>query len=321
LVYLLTHPDGYSNEQIRILIKMQQLDFISMKHLEQLRKEATPPEPFYPENLTHAPSQRFLMRERIFYLYHPDKDTTLSIELLDHPRGKEVVERMLAAGNEPSWICTVLRRVDFQATPRSIELYRHYYFDTDAVNSLELRAILSMRSHVEVDATDSDARAYQAAIAAASKNDMLSMTPASPLAPFAQALNMLWLGIMPSGLELARLTTAARTAAVLRSAENSLLGRADKARDFALTGKILTELLESVGDVSGDLQRSMMSIALATDGTEVPSIQMLTEGNYTQDLMPAQEPEAEEAHVEVDLGESAPFGSPVPDPDGAPPPP
>lgn len=286
LRYLVTHPDRYDDFQIRNLVKLQKLDFLGIEHLGRLRAECTPPTPFYPEDKCHHLSQRFLTKERIFHLYHPDEDGVMAIRLLDNPRGKELTEQMLVTGAEPLWICAMLKRVQFQATPRAIELYQHYYFNTTLVDATELRAIMMMRAHVEVNQQDTDARNYSLAYATASKADIASLTATSQLSPFSRVLSMMKLGIMPTSVQLTKIATVARMAAIVRAAEASILGHPEKARDFSLAGKILTELMESVGDVSGDLQRGLQSMLLDTDSSEVPSMDDLTQGNVTVDLLP-----------------------------------
>lgn len=300
LRYLVTHPDNYVDDQIRNLVKLQHLDFMGMAHMSRIRKSCVPPTPFYPEDLSHAPSQRFLTRERIFSLYHPDKDAKIAIALLDHPRGKDLTEQMLFSGSEPLWVSSILKRVQFDATPRSIELYRHFYFNTDLVDGTELRAIMGMRAHVDVQSGDPDELNYRDAYKAASKSDLANLTTNSPLSPYSRIMSMLRVGLMPTGVQISRIATAGRAAAVVRSLENSLLGRSEQARDFALTGKILNELLESVGDVSGDLQKSMMAMVLNTDASEVPSIEQLTQGNHTMDLLPETAKQEDMADLEDD---------------------
>lgn len=286
LKYLCTHPDQYTDSAIRSLIKLQQLDFMGMAHLKRLRVSCEPPNPFYPEDVRHHESQRFLTKERIYQLYHPDDDTVIAIKLLDHPRGKELVESILTAGGDPLWACAMLKKIPYKATPRSIQLYRHFYFNTDLVNNTELRAILGMRASFEASSGDPDERAYKFAFNRAARSNVTSLMASAPSSPFAHVLNLMRLGMMPSGLELTRVASVTRMAAVVRSMESTMLGQAEKARDFALTGKIINELMESVGDVSGDLQRNMMNLALDTDASEVPSIAQLTEGRHTVDMIP-----------------------------------
>lgn len=288
LRYLVTHPDGYSDTQIRNLVKLQHLDFLGIAHLGRLRVGCTPPTPFYPEDPLHHASQRFLMKERIYALYDTDrdKDAMMAVKLLDHPRGKELTEKMLFSGAEPLWISSMLKRVQFSATPRAVSLYKHFYFNTDLVDGTELRAIMGMRADLDVDGHDQDEVSYKKFYNLASKSEIGNLQTSSQLSPFSRILSMISVGVMPAGAQVSKIAVAGRMAAVVRSLENTLLGKAEQARDFALTGKLLNELLESIGDASGDLQRSMMSMVLDTDATEIPSIKALTSGDHTMDLLP-----------------------------------
>lgn len=288
LKYLVTHPDKYDDGSIRTLVKLQHLDFVGVAHLQRIRKSCSPPTPFYPEDPLHAESQRFLVKERIYSLYYHENDVDMkqAILLLDHPRGKEMVEQMLFSGAEPLWIAQMLKRVQFTATARAVELYKHFYFNVELVNETELRAIMGMRSEIEIDGQDKDEVNYKAAFKQACKSHIADLTTNAAVSPFSRILGMLKVGLMPSGVQISRIATAGRAAATVRSLENTLLGRAEPARDFALTAKLLNELLESVGDNSGDLQNSLMKMALDTDASEVPSIGELTGGDHTTDLLP-----------------------------------
>lgn len=288
LKYLVTHPDNYSDTQIRNLVKLAHLDFMGIGHLGRIREMCTPPTPFYPEDERHHESQRFLMKERIHALYNVDHDPDVkaAVLLLDHPRGKEMTEQMLFAGAEPIWIAQMLKRVQFSATPRAIELYKHFYFNTDLVDTTELRAIMGMRAELDINGQDPDELNYKQSYRLACKSQIGDLQTNSNVSPFSRILSMIRVGIMPTGAQISRIAVAGRMAATVRSVENTLLGRAEPARDFALTAKLLNELLESVGDVSSDLQKSMISMALDTDASEIPSLQSLTEGNHTTDLLP-----------------------------------
>jgi hypothetical protein len=300
LRYLITHPDQYEDASIRNLVKLQHLDFVGMDHLKRLRASCAVPVPFYPEDLTHHESQRFLNKERIFQLYHPDADMTSAIKLLDHPRGKETTESLLAVGAEPLWICSMLKRMQLHLTTRTIELYRHFYFNTSLVNSVELQTILSMRADIDVPSGDSDARSYRYHYGRAMKDSVSSLLSTTTLSPFGHILNMMRLGVMPQGVEISKLATSARMSAVLLSQQNIMLGKAEKARDFALTAKIMNELMESVGDVSGDLQKSLMKLSLDTDASVVPQLSQLSAGNHTVDYLPVMDVGPEGVEVTSD---------------------
>ena len=296
LKYLCSHPDGYSDEQIRNLVKLQQLDFLGMRHLQEVRSQCVVPVPFYPEDLTHHASQRFLRKERIYSLHHMDDDVVTAVKLLDHPRGKELAEALLISEAAPTWVSSALMKLDFDATPRSIELYKHYYFNTDLLSKTELRAVIGMRASKESFlAEDPDEKLYRLSYHSAHRQDACKLSAEMSMAPMAQAMNLMRMGYMPSSVEISRIVSMGRTAAAIRSADCSLAGKAKGALDFGMTAKILSEMMESVGDSGDDLQAALMKMTLKTESSTVPLLEELSGGDHTMDLIAA---EGESVEVE-----------------------
>lgn len=120
-----------------------------------------------------------------------------------------------------------------------------------------------------------------------------------PLAPLAMLMQEMRSGYMPSHVELSTLLHMGRTLAVART-NGSLMfdNRPERARDYALTAKMMHEMIEVIGDPESDLHESLKILALKTQSGPVPSIHQLTEGRHTVDLQPTEEPE------EVDAGEN-----------------
>ena len=300
LKYLVTHPDDYTNEQIRNLIRLQHLDFLGMGHLNEIRRDCVRPTPFYPEDPTHHATQRFLKKEKIYSLYQLDKDVITAIKLLDHPRGKELTESLLVTQAMPTWICSALKRVTFKATPRAINLYKHYYFNTELLDTTELNAVLSMRSHTELrDPDDPDEKRYAISYAGASRNMASRLSAEMSTAPIAQAMQLMRLGYMPSGVEISRIVSLGRMAAAMRSSDCSLIGKSKAALDFGMTAKILSELLESVGDSGDDLQSSLMKMTLQTEAAPIPTLEQITGGQHSVDMI-----DVEGESVEIESGPS-----------------
>jgi hypothetical protein len=307
LKYLITHPEDYRDHQIRTLVKLQQLDFLGMPHLSRLREECVRPNPFYPEDLTHHPSQRFLVKERIHSLWHMDKDSIQAAKLVDHPRAKELAEALILSDAEPLWISGMLkRRQNFTATERAITLYKHYYFNIDLVDRTEIQAIINMRAVVDSEG-DSDAAEYKRAYWKAAKDDLRKLSAGMALTPMASAMNLMRLGIMPKGIDVARIATVGRLAALIQSSAASVNGKAKTALDFALTAKMMTEIMDSVGDASGDFQQSLMKMVLDTDAAPVPSIQQVTSGNYTLDIIPREKGAKAELTLDGEGEDDAPI--------------
>lgn len=294
LKYLVTHPDDYSDDQIRNLVKLQHLDFLGMAHLGELRENCVRPRVFYPEDSTHHESQRFLKKEKIYSLYNWDEDVVCAVKLLDHPRGKELAESLLVTDATPSWICSALRRVNFKATSRGIQLYKHYYFNTELVDRTELRAILGMRGKVTVNNPDDpDEQWFKVNYANAAKNSPAKLTSEISMPPLAQALNLMRLGFMPSTLEVSRVVSMGRMAASIRAVDCSVMGKSKQALDFSMTAKILSELAETVGDAGNELQAELMKMTMRTETAPVPTLDEVTGGDHTVDMILAEGQNAE----------------------------
>ncbi len=97
------------------------------------------------------------------------------------------------------------------------------------------------------------------------------------------------MGFMPSSVELARIASAGRTAAVVRVCEELMGGIPERAQQFALTAKLLTEILESVGDAEEELYDELRTLALETEKGHIPHIKQLSAGHHTLDVQPTQE--------------------------------
>ena len=286
LKYLLTHPDGYSDETIRRLIKAQHLDFLGMPYLLRLRDALAMPNPFYPEDDRHRPSNKLLRKEKLESIYRPDADMRSASSILEKPRVKEAVESMVISGSNPQWVSMMIKqRFGVSFTENAIALYCHYYFKIDLVDSTELRALMLMRG-VSDATTDPDEQRQAEAYFQANKADARNLSAQMSITPLANILTTMRMGILPSNLELRRVVTAAQATATIGSLEASLRGLPERARDFALTSKMMTEVSDLVGTADDDLQQGLNRLLMETDKTEVPYIDSLSQGNHTLDIMP-----------------------------------
>jgi hypothetical protein len=277
LKYLVVHPDDYANEQIRNLLQMQQLDFIGMPYLDRLRMSLATPAPFYPEDRNHKRSQTFLFKERIWGLFHPDEDVLGAQAVLDKPRVKETLEALLVSLATPEYTAAVLRsRAGIDMTSRSVQLYKHFFFNTDLVDSIELQALLETRVGI-TDLSDPDVNRQQTALLAASARDPRRLAARVSVSPLAGLMNSMRMGYLPTNLNISKLAAATRAAALVQTHHAAMTGSSERTRDFALATKMMSEILENVGDASQDLQGDLAQMLLATEHTEVPHIDDLRE--------------------------------------------
>lgn len=292
LKFLAVHPDRYTNDRIKAIIRRQQLDWIGDEYLEDLRAMTVPPEPFKPHDLTHSKSQRFLIREGIRHLFHSDEHMRVAQIILQRPKAKEFVESMLLSGAPPNAIAYGLtQQRNVRATPQGVELYKHYFFNVDLLDSTEMRATILLRSDPiaqGINPNDEEAGARAGAIKKAAWSDPRKVASELPSTPMAAMIAQIKLGMMPNNMDVAKVLESARAVAALRAMELATNGEARdadrRAMNYMMVARIATEVLENVVKPDELMRKQLSSILLQTDQQPVPSIKELSAGNHTVDL-------------------------------------
>jgi hypothetical protein len=293
--YLISHPDAYSDDDIRKLVKMQQLDYIGRPYLQRLRLTCGPPSPFFPEDKLHLRSQRYIRKERMEGLYHPDDDTYAAAEILENPRAKELVESMLLTDTQFGWVAAVLhKRLGMNIQPSALRRYKLYYFNVDLVDSTEMKALLEARA-ISDASQDVDEQVLGVSVIKANKSDPRSLSAGMSSSPLAGMLNVIRAGYLPSNVEVGKLANAARNVAIIGTLESSMRGLAAQGRDYALIAKMMTEILEQAGDAQHTLDRELHRLMLETDTGTMPHVNELTDGSHTIDLQPLPTGESDNA--------------------------
>ena len=286
LKYLIVHPDNLSNDQIREIVVGQQLDFIGMPYLSRLRAACVAPVPFYPYDTSHKRTQRFLIKEGIRGMFLPDEHMRQANKFLDMPRAKETIESSLVTGSAPVWVAALLRRAGIPASSQSIERYQHFFFNASLVDSMELRALLCMRTMMD-SSSDPDEKKQSAAMAKVEYSDPRRIAANISVAPIAGIINQVRLGLMPKNVELAKLVAATRALAVGRAMDQLVRGgKADAVRDLTTAANTMNELLAALGSPEEELQESLYALSLETDDRDIPHINQLSDGQHTVDLQP-----------------------------------
>ena len=294
--YLLVHPDDYGDEEVEELLRTQQLDNIGMEYLELLRASCPHPMPFYPFDEMHFRSQRFLIREGIRGLFVTTSHVECAMKLLQLPRAKEFIETSLICRSLPAWIAAVLsRKMGIPATQESIDIYKHFFFNVDLVDSHELKTIIRKRVEM-VDVYDPHQSVLKTLAWKTGFSDPRRVSAEMSIAPLAGMMNEVRLGLMPTNVELSKVATTTRLVATVGCLEGLMRGeRPDRCRDLAQTAKLMHEMLETIGDPESDLQESLRALALQTEAEPIPSIHQLSAGHHTVDVQPINE------HEEADV--------------------
>lgn len=297
LKYLIVHPDGYSNDDIRKIVRAQQLDFIGMPYLQRLRGSCVAPRPFYPEEENHRLSSRFLRRESLEAIFRPDEHMAVATNMLSHPRVKELVETMLISRSEYSWICAALKRIGYLATPESIGRYAQYYFNIDLIDRVELCTLLELRSYFASDSQDPDEQMMGSVHLKISRGDPRRISAGMGSPANAMMLNVIRAGMLPSRLDVGRLVAATRIVSVVQAGEAADRGQPGMGKDYALIAKMMTEILEQTGDPSKTVSEGIADLELMTDTAPTPHIKELSV-EHTLDVQPLQERELIDEHPE-----------------------
>jgi len=273
-----------SNNDIRNIILKKGLDFPGTTYVQTLREACIPNKPFYPEDLNHKESQSFLKAHGLFFLFNPDGAMLDAEKLLAIPRAKEIVEALLISRSEPFWISKNLKRSKFSFTALAIERYAEHFFDLNLVDNSDLKALMSVRGLIADETTDEDQDRLLAQRAKAMKLDVRLQAANAHIGPLAAIANQVKLGMLPSNIELGKLVSANRSMAIVASLEACLNGWGSTARDFALTAKMMTEILEQVGVAEKDLQDSLIGLAMAHTTEQTPTLKELSGGNHSADM-------------------------------------
>jgi hypothetical protein len=264
---------------------LHRLDFIGMPYMERLRATCVPPNPFYPEKPAHIPSTRFLIREKIESIFRPnDQHMATAVRLVDNPRAKELIESMVITRSSAVWICTALRRIGVDASTESIERYQHYYFNINLIDRDDLETLMLSRGEEETKDRDEQRLNYNYQRILKTTRRVQSARMA--VTPLAGMMNLMRDGLMPSGVEVSRIAAATRTAAIVKTNDCLHQDTPERGRDFAYIAKMMSEVVQEVGDVEDDLQEGLTKLILKTDNQPTPHIRELTDGSHTLQLEP-----------------------------------
>ena len=290
LKYLVVHPANYSNDRIVDLCKRDQLDPLSDEYLEQLRSSCVAPVPFYPKDPLHVKSQRFLYREKLQQLFIPDDDMRIALRLVKRSRAKEFTESMILAGAPLDRIAAALGpHRGFPASTRAVEYFKHYFWNTDLLDSTEMRALLQLRVPVAPENASDAVKKATTAYGKAYKEDPRVLAAELPNHPLVAMMSQMRMGFMPRKVDLVGIIEAARTAATMRALEATFRdGPFDskKALEFSTVAKTMSEMLETVVKPDERLREELSTIALKTEEGPVPYIHQLSGGSHTVEMSP-----------------------------------
>lgn len=139
-----------------------------LKKLEHMLLEKMP-EPFRPEDLRHAHSQKFLHEQEIWSLWHPDRFVEAAVLSFKSRTIRERINSLLTSGFGSVQISHLLATgLAIYIAEGSIEIYRHYFWSTELLTASEKEAALQSAKAGPIVAT-----AYRAGNSLIGKADVL----------------------------------------------------------------------------------------------------------------------------------------------------
>lgn len=285
-------------DAIRERLLDEGLDFISDQYLQKVRSKMTLPDPFYPDDRGHAPSFSFLVKEKINRLFHRDLPMKMALEILETPRAKEFVEAMQLVHVPSSAIAAYIsRQFGTYCTPEALELYAHYFWNINLLDSSQMRVLLQLR----IDTLSTYVPEFQdrqSILKTAYYKDARKIAADLPYSPTTAMLAQMRLGIRPGKHELALRMLEARDLATVRAVEavqQDGPGDSQKFLNYANGSRIFEEMIQMVVKPEDQMQEQLKSIALRTDTHTLPSIHQLSGGQHTVEVAPMKESEHDQS--------------------------
>jgi len=289
LKYLVSHPDGHGDEDIRTICEEKGIDVIGNRYLTRVRRQTIAPLPFRPMDNMHLPSQRFLTKHRLRSLYFPDEAHSVAMCILEKPRLKEYTEAMLLTGAPPASICLGLKRAhSVDVTEDGLRRFRHYFWNIDLLDFTEMRALMFMRGMApsKEDAT-SEEKQNAWAYGQAFRKDPRKLAADLPYSPMSAVLAQVRMGMSPVGVQFSDILEKTRDVAAIKCFQSVMEdGRweSEKAQNYMNIARGATELLERQAAPEELLLEKFNALQMATDDRPLPNIKQLSEGRHTTDM-------------------------------------
>lgn len=304
LVYLLSHPDVRSVEELRDHFLELQLPWLGNLYVDRLRAKMELPDPFYPYERQHRPSIRWLLSTGVFDLYHPTEAVYEAQQLLEHPRAKEYVEALLITHVPLINIQDGLaRKYSFRMSIAGLERYKYFYYNVDLVDTTEMRALLQYQDDVAKKHADVDVAAQGRFLERARYGDARRVAANMPHSPYTSMVAQMRLGALPYRLNFAQILEAIQNAAAIKALEivQGAQGGMQAALDassymnMAIKAK---EASKELVDPTQALHEQLNAVRLRTQVQSIVTIHDLSNGQHTAELAP---PTAVKVDMDVPL--------------------
>ena len=303
--YLLLHPTGHSDEEVKQLLIEKELDWVSGEYIARVRKTLKPPMHFFPRDSAHGPSFFYLCQEGVNRMFFPDPDTKQALSFLKMPRVKEFLESMIISGAPEIPLAShVSKLAHFNCTVSAVQQYKHYFWNIDLVSSTQMRMLVQLRFE---DAADQpEFKNHKSILKGAYYKDPKKIAAELPQSASAALMAQMRMGAsVPKSLDLGAHIKHARNIAVLKAEEAGHQdGQMDSQRmlNFANAARLLTEMEELVTNPDSELREELQAIPLQNDLRPLPLLTQLSAGQYTAELAPLKDPKHEQPEPDRHAG-------------------
>lgn len=303
--YLVAHPNCFDNKYIEDIAEELKLDYLGDWYIQWLRDRTVPPKPFYPEDDTHKPSYRFMLSEGLTRAFQPDRAYREALRILARPRWRELVESMVLSGAPNEVVAhAVTVRMRGTVTEEGIKAYKHFFWNVDLLESIEMRALLELRHSGALAKDDATTQRQHLALRAFRHTDPRVVAARLPASPLAGLVAQMELGVMPRKIDMGEVVVRTMEAALLRTFASVHTGgplNVQMGQGYAVIADIMGRLKQSVVNPEDALREDLKRISVATTPNKVPMVNQLTGGNHTTNVM-ADPVEVETTGEEVDDG-------------------
>lgn len=294
--YLLVRSPKAPVAEVVMELKRLGLDYISEPYIGRV-KEKIPlaPDPFFPEDMGHPASTKYVCALRIDRAFRQDAAMKGALELLEYPRIREFVESMLICGAP---IHAIAQRTsafgELHCSVGLIECFRHYFWNMNLFDSTSLRLLLKWRLDNDTE-KEPELKERKKLVMEQYYKDPRKMAADMPHSPLVASMVQQQMGFRASNRELAGMLLEARAMAVQRALQSTYENGPNDSMKFAnfVNGsRILTEVLELVVTPDDNLKEQFEAFRLKTDDKPVPTLAQLSAGQHTADLQPTGDKDA-----------------------------
>lgn len=282
---------GFVDSAIVDLLDALVLDYPGKSYVPQLRRLMRIPEILrLKEFKRHKETRNYLIKEGLYAFFEKGADMRQAFDILEKPKAKEFAETMLISNAPLPAVAFRLSSMFMirSCTPKAVHRYKTYFFNTDAVDRSELRALLQYRYKKLLLSDNPELRLQGELFKKGQFLDARIVAADLPNSPFSSLIAQLQMGIVPKSVELGELMRSTEMLAHVRL--NESLGGMPfefdrRAANLITVLKGLRELKEATQRPEEELNKQLQKIKLKTEKGSLPLLNDLSKGNHTVDLV------------------------------------